>query len=312
MRLRLLCSLSRLASCHHLHLLLLLSGHLGWIGLLLLKQLPGLVGLLLQVRDVGDQLDRVDNTLIVEEHTGDLACGFTVGLLDHAVDSISDLLTPLRWIELLEALGIHRWKHLLLLLLSHHLLLHLSSLVRGHTLQLLLLLLLHGWVHLWWSALSLCILAAATTLSHVLGAGTATTIVVLIATLFATALATLVSTPTLVATLSLLAITAHLATVLHDAILALTGHVVEIFHEVLLNLVETALFTLLVQLLGGHPELHREGASTEWGRLVEPLDRALSTLDVLVEHEVLPVRGLWIEIFALSKFDRNDWANLCK
>jgi hypothetical protein len=195
------------------------------------------------------------------------------------------------------------------LLLSHHLLLHLGCLVRGHSLHLLLLLLLHGWVH-WGLSRCLSILAAAATLSHVVGAGTAATIVVLVASLAAIALAALVATTTLVATLSLLTVTAHLATVLHGAILALTGHVVQILHEVLLDLVETALFTLLMQLLGGHPELHGEGASTEWGRLVESLDRALRTLDLLVEHEVLPVSGLWIEIFALSKFDRNDGANL--
>ena len=46
--------------------------------------------------------------------------------------------------------------------------------------------------------------------------------------------------------------------------LASNAMIIEIFHEVLLNFVEAALLTLLMQLLCGHPELHRESAGAKW------------------------------------------------
>ena len=100
-----------------------------------------------------------------------------------------------------------------------------------------------------WPALRLHVVAVTATLSHVVSTGTTT--VVEIFTALATTLATLVTTATLITTLALL-----LATVLHVLAVVLAGHVVEVLHEVLLDLVEATLLTLLMQLLGGHPELN--------------------------------------------------------
>ena len=71
----------------------------------------------------------------------------------------------------------------------------------------------------------------------------------------------------------------------------------------MLNFLEAALLTLLVKLLCGHPELNRERASAEGGRLIEGLDCPLSTVDVFVEDEVLAVSSRGIEIFALAKLN---------
>ena len=216
----------------HSHLLLL-SGH-GGVSLLLQKS-PGLVSLLLQVLDVRNELDRVNNTVVVEEHTGDLSSGFTILLLDHTVNGVTNLLASLSWVHLSEALGIHLGESLLTKLL----LLHGSNLLRG----ICLLHVAHAWL-----ALRLHVVAVTATLSHVVSTGTAT--VVEVFTALATTLATLVTTATLITTLALL-----LATVLHVLAVVLAGHVVEVLHEVLLDLVEATLLTLLMQLLGGHPEL---------------------------------------------------------
>lgn len=137
----------------HCHLLLLLGSKHGGVSLLLLllEKGPGLVGLLLQVLEVGHELDRVHNALVVQQHARNLASSFAVVLLDHAEDGISNLLTPVRSLELLQAVRVDLWQHLLLLLLhgSHLLLLlllhlHLGHLLRSH---------MHG---LWdWLSLSL-------------------------------------------------------------------------------------------------------------------------------------------------------------
>ena len=229
-------SLGRLLLLSHSHLLL--SGHGGVrLLLLLLQKSPGLVSLLLQVIDVRNELDRVDNTVVVEEHTGDLSSGVTILLLDHTVDGVTNLLASLSWVHLREALSIYLGESLLAKLL----LLHGSKLLRGIS---CLLHVAHTWL-----ALRLHVFAVTATLSHVVSTGTTT--VVEVFTTLATTLATLVATATLITTLALL-----LATVLHVLAVVLAGHVVEVLHEVLLDLVEATLLTLLMQLLGGHPELN--------------------------------------------------------
>lgn len=122
------------------HLLLLLSDHRGVL-LLLGEEGPGLMSLLLQVLHVGNEADRVDNTLVIEKHTGDLAGSITVVLLDNLIDVVTNLLATLTSVELLNALDVSHIHQLLLLLLllGHHLLLgHKLGLIRGHLLHLLL------------------------------------------------------------------------------------------------------------------------------------------------------------------------------
>jgi len=76
----------------------------------------------LQVLDVADETDRIDDTLVVEEHTSDLTGGLAVLLLDVMVDVVTDLLATLGAIKGLDTLKIsRRYKQLLLLLLLHHL-----------------------------------------------------------------------------------------------------------------------------------------------------------------------------------------------
>ena len=254
---------------------------------LLLEESPGLVGLLLQVLVIGHQLDRIDNAVVVEEHARDLAGRVAVVLLNHAVDVITDLLTPLRRVQRSEALRIDLRQHLLLLLGEHLLLLHGSHLLWRH--------LLHGGgVH--GLALRLHVVAVVATLPHIVTRTAA--IVEMLATL-ATALATLVTAASLVRAILT---TVHLTIVLPHAaeLTALASHVVKVLHEVLLHLVKAALFALLVQLLGRHPELDGQGPGTEGCRLVEALNGSLGAVDIPVEHKVLPVSGLWVEVFALS------------
>ena len=134
-----------------------------------------------------------------------------------------------------------------MLLGKHLLLLHGSDLLLGHLLH-------SGWVD--GLALGLHVIAAATTLSHVVAR--TTTVVEGFGT-GSTTLATLVSAAALV----LAILTVHLTVVLIAAVLTLTSHVVKVLHEVLLHLIEAALFALLVQFLGRHPELNRKGTGTE-------------------------------------------------
>ena len=200
----------------HCHLLLLGGKHGGISLLLLLKESPSLVGLLLEVLEVGHELDRVDDALVVEQHARNLASRISVVLLDHAEDGVADLLAPVCSLKLLEAVGVDLRKHLLLLLLllhgSHLLLLlllselHLSHLLGSH---------LHGLRVDW---LSLClhvvVVAIATCRSHVVAARGAAAVVEVLATLVTTALAaTLVATASLEATGTLL--TVHNAVILH-------------------------------------------------------------------------------------------------
>ena len=52
----------------------------------------------LKVLHVGNKLDRVDNAVVIEQHASDLTSGFSVLLLDDAVDVVSDLLASLSWV----------------------------------------------------------------------------------------------------------------------------------------------------------------------------------------------------------------------
>lgn len=116
-------------------------------------------------------------------------------------------------------------------------------------------------------------------------------VVVLAVSLVVASLATLeVASVLLVATLTTI-LTTWLATEL------------EVFHEVLLHFLEAALLTLLMELLSGHPELDAQGTSTEGGRLIEALNGLLRAVDVFIENEVLTVRGIWVEVFALTQLN---------
>ena len=198
----------------HCHLLLLGGKHGGISLLLLLKESPSLVGLLLEVLEVGHELDRVDDALVVEQHARNLASRISVVLLDHAEDGVADLLAPVCSLKLLEAVGVDLRKHLLLLLLhcSHLLLLlllselHLSHLLGGH---------LHG---LRIDRLALClhvvVVTIATCRSHVVAARGAAAVVEVLSALVTTALtAALVATASLEATGTLL--TVHNTVILH-------------------------------------------------------------------------------------------------
>ena len=191
-----------------------------------------------------------------------------------------------------------------LLLLGEHLLLHAGGLLGCHSLHLLLG--GHAWDH-GWASLVLHVVAVAASLSHVVAAATGTTAVALeIATTLTIVLAVVLISLALVA-LALLAVTAHLAAIRSATVLAtLASHAVKILHEVLLHFVETTLLALLVQLLGRHPELNREGSGAEGGRLIETLNGTLGAFDVFVEDEILSVSCLRVEVFALSQFNRND------
>lgn len=48
---------------------------------------------LLKVRLVADELDRVNDALVIEEHTSDLSSGLSVLGLDESIDGVTDFLT---------------------------------------------------------------------------------------------------------------------------------------------------------------------------------------------------------------------------
>jgi hypothetical protein len=257
--------LSLLAS--HLLLLLLLRDHVGVL-LLLIEECPGLMGLLLQVLHIGDEADRVHNALVIEEHTCDLACGFAVVLLNDLIDIVTNFLATLVGFEALEALKIHTAHQRLgrlLLLLSNHLLLLLGNhlrVIRGHLRHLLLgstggsLRLLRRNRSSWGLLLLLLRLVSftATTLAHVVSLSTTTTstVVKLVTTrtTIVLALLTLTLVIIVIGASTLVALTSNL---LAAVLAALVGE--NSSHKVLLNFLEATLLALLVQLLGGHPEL---------------------------------------------------------
>ncbi len=117
------CSLSRLLLGRHLPVLLLL------------KECPGLVRLLLKVRLVADELNRIDDLFIIKEHTSNFSGSLSIVGLDKGVDRVSDLLTSIIRFHVHESLHVDG-RHLLLLL-HDLLLLHELGLIRSHTLSCL-------------------------------------------------------------------------------------------------------------------------------------------------------------------------------
>ena len=240
------CSLSgSLASSHLLGLSRGVRVHL------LLEEGPGLVSLLLQVLEVGDQLNGVNDSVVVKEHASDLASGVTVLSLDVSVDAVADFLAALSGLHSLKTLEVNglRLGHLLL---HGHL-----SLVRGHlgvrshsdgVDGLLLLRNVAVTATLTGRALAAAVVLELTTALAVVALLVArgTIVVVVVATL---TVATWCTTTVLTAVLHVVAVERSLGK--------------EALHEVLLHLLEAALLALLVQLLGGHPELNGEGAGTE-------------------------------------------------
>mmetsp|Transcript_15055 Transcript_15055/g.19025 ORF Transcript_15055/g.19025 Transcript_15055/m.19025 type:complete len:254 (-) Transcript_15055:1192-1953(-) len=251
--------------------------------------------LLLKVDKVGYEADRVDDALVIEEHTGDLAGGLAVALLDNLVDVVTDLLAALSGIKLLETLDVGS-AHELLLLLGHHLLLHDLGLVGGH-LRLGRGDLSGGGGGLGLLLLSLVALAAAA-LAHVVAVAATVVELAALATVLTLVALALVSA---MGAATVLALATHLLHATGAELAALVG--VDGAHEVLLHLLEAALLALLVKLLGGHPELDGEGTGAEGSRLVEELDGTLSAVDVLEQDEVLAVCRLRVEIFTLTKFN---------
>ena len=273
--------------------LLLLSDHRGI--LLLLKEGPGFEGLGLKVLVVSDEANRIDDTIVIKEHTSDLTGGLAILLLDDRVNVVANLLTAVSGLKTLDALEIlladkHLWLLLLLLLLlsGHHLLLleHLSLLSSHLACRL-------GLSHL------RLVLRGLVTLTAIILALVVVVAVVELTTLAVRALATLALVGTLRA-VAVLALTAH---VLHTSSSILSAE--HVAKEILLNLLEAALLTLLVKFLGRHPELNGERARAKWSRLVESLDGSLGAVDVLVKDEVLTVGSSGVEVLALTEFDRN-------
>jgi len=125
---------------------------LSWLLLLrgLLKKLHGFHSFLLQIGNVGDELNRVDDLFVVKQHTGNLTSSVSVHLLNRMVDVVSDLLAALCRVHRHQALHIDLRGHLLVLLLLElrllsHLGLHLIArhLISGGLVALLTLTLSH-------------------------------------------------------------------------------------------------------------------------------------------------------------------------
>lgn len=81
---------------------------------------------LLKVRLVANKLDRVNDALVIEEHTSDLSSGLSVLGLDESIDGVTDFLTSVVRVHIHEATHV-----------NGGLLLHGLSelLVRGHRLS---------------------------------------------------------------------------------------------------------------------------------------------------------------------------------
>ena len=74
----------------------------------------------MEVVDVSHKLDWVNDLLVLDKHTGNLACVLCVLLLDDRVDDVSNFLaTCIRLLDGIEFLYVHKCGRLLLLL-SHH------------------------------------------------------------------------------------------------------------------------------------------------------------------------------------------------
>ena len=192
----------------------------------------------MEVVDVSHKLDWVNNLLVLDKHTGNLASMLCVLLLDDRVDNISNFLTScVRFLDGIEFLYIHKCLRLLLLLLSHH-----CCLIRWHVLTTL-----HHhriWHNLVW-LLDILWLA-----SHALGS-------ILILSFEATSLAHVwLSSANLSATSasivllivltrsSLHPLTTTILLILHTHTASLWAILnVEVLHEVLLDLLETPLLS---------------------------------------------------------------------
>jgi len=292
------------------------------------------VGFLVQVVDVADELDGVDDLLVVEEHTSDLAGIVAVVLLDDGVDGVSDLLSADLGLglESSEFGGVHEG-----LWLGTH---ELGGGAHAWVGVLLAVGLHAAWSSVVWSwatvittsvvlsaASSIAVLIATTVLVAAITVLVASTVVLVAAvtvlvstTALMTAITVLIAAASLVVVLSGTAITStvvvaaltavvvlllsHVATLHLTSWASLLGALhVEVLHEVLLNLLEASLLTLSVKFGAWDPELDAQGSCTEWGGLVELLDGGLCALDVLVEDEVLSVGSGWVEVLALSQLD---------
>lgn len=74
------------------------------LSLKVLEKIESLSDLLVQVRHICEKSFKVDNALI-KEHTSNLACKITGGLLNAIIDSVSDELSSLICISLVSQLG---------------------------------------------------------------------------------------------------------------------------------------------------------------------------------------------------------------
>ena len=261
--------------------------------------------LLVEVVDVSHKFDWVNNLFVLDKHTGDLASMSLVLLLDDRVDNVSNFLaTCIRFLDGIEFIYVHKCGRLLLLLLSHH-----CCLIRWHVLTSLH----HN--RIWHSlVLLLDILWLA---SHTLGT-------ILIWSFKATSLAHiwlssshLSATSASVVLLIVLTrssvhpLTTTILLILHTHASSLWAILhVEVFHEVLLNLLETPLLSFGVKLRWALPELNRKGSCTERCGLIKLLNCGLSTIDILIEDEVLSVSCRRVEVLSLSKLDRDDRTTL--
>ena len=258
----------------------------------------------MEVVDVSHKLDWVNNLLVLDKHTGNLASMLSVLLLDDRVDNVSNFLTScIRFLDGIEFLYVHKCGRLLLLL-SHH-----CCLIRWHILTAL-----HHhriWHNLVW-LLDILWLA-----SHALGS-------ILILSFESTSLAHVwLSSANLSATSasivllivltrsSLHPLTTTILLILHTHTASLWAILnVEVLHEVLLDLLETPLLSFGVELRWALPELNRKGSCTERCGLIKLLNCSLGTIDVLIEDEVLSVSSRGVEVLSLSQLDRDDRTTL--
>lgn len=195
---------------------------------------------------------------------------FAVLLQDHVVDGITDLLSALLLLQQ-ERLLLLRGQLLHHHLLGHVLATHGSDVVVLRVLTIIALVLVAILVHV--VAVLVVLVVASVVLASLVG------IIAVASTLAVLVVEVVVAHATLVAALVLSA-TLHLTTINTHATIAHVGRV-EVLEEVLLDLLETSVFTLLMQLGARHPVLHVQGSGSEWGGVVELLDGLLGILNIL-------------------------------
>lgn len=194
---------------------------------------------------------------------------FAVLLQDHVVDGITDLLSALLLLQQ-ERLLLLRGQLLHHHLLGHVLATHGSDVVVLRVLTIIALVLVAILVHV--VAVLVVLVVASVVLASLVG-------IIAVASLAVLVVEVVVAHATLVAALVLSA-TLHLTTINTHATIAHVGRV-EVLEEVLLDLLETSVFTLLMQLGARHPVLHVQGSGSEWGGVVELLDGLLGILNIL-------------------------------